>query len=266
MDAGRSNALWEANAETWTQLARAGYDVHRDLVNTPGFLAMLPPVAGLHGLDIGCGEGANTRSVARLGARMDAIDVAPTFVAHALATEVVEPLGIAYCVADALALPFADATFDFATAFMSLMDVPSYETALREAFRVIRPGGFLQFSILHPCFVPPHRRVIRDDDGVAHTIEIARYFDRVDGEIERWMFSAAPEDARASVEPFEVPIYHHTLADWINDLVEAGFTIERLGEPSVDDATAAAHPIVADTQIAPLFLHIRARRSHEHPQ
>src|SRR5439155_21719261 len=29
----------------------------------------------------------------------------------------------------------------------------------------LRPGGFLQFSILHPCFVPPHRRVLREPDG-----------------------------------------------------------------------------------------------------
>lgn len=26
---------WEANAETWTRHARAGYDIYRDLLNTP---------------------------------------------------------------------------------------------------------------------------------------------------------------------------------------------------------------------------------------
>jgi trans-aconitate methyltransferase len=52
---------WDGNAEAWTLLARAGYDVYRDHVNTPAFFAMLPDVAGLTGLDIGCGEGHNTR-------------------------------------------------------------------------------------------------------------------------------------------------------------------------------------------------------------
>jgi ubiquinone/menaquinone biosynthesis C-methylase UbiE len=255
-----NSALWEANAETWTQLARAGYDVHRDFVNTPAFLAALPPVAGLHGLDVGCGEGANTRAVARQGARLDAIDVAPTFVAHAAASERAEPLGITYRVADAQALPFDDAAFDFAVAFMSLMDVPDYRAALAEAHRVVRPGGFLQFSILHPCFVPPHRRVVRDAAGRAHTIEIARYFDRVDGDVERWKFSAAPDDVKAAVEPFAVPIFHHTLADWVNTLVQTGFALEYAGEPSADAAAIRAHPELADTLIAPLFLHIRARR------
>lgn len=55
---------WEANAETWTQHARAGYDVYRDALNTPAFLAMLPEIKGLEGLDIACGEGSNTRQLA----------------------------------------------------------------------------------------------------------------------------------------------------------------------------------------------------------
>jgi 2-polyprenyl-3-methyl-5-hydroxy-6-metoxy-1,4-benzoquinol methylase len=74
---------WEANAETWTRHARAGYDIYRDGLNTPVFLEMLPPVDGFLGLDIGCGEGSNTRELVRLGARIHAVDVAPTFVRHA---------------------------------------------------------------------------------------------------------------------------------------------------------------------------------------
>jgi ubiquinone/menaquinone biosynthesis C-methylase UbiE len=259
MDRERAAAYWEANAETWTQLSRAGYDVYRDNVNTPGFLAMLPPIAGLHGLDIGCGEGTNTRALAKLGARMTAIDVAPTFVTHARESEVRDPLGIVYDVADAQALPFADDSFDFATAFMSLMDVPDYRAALAEAHRVVRPAGFFQFSILHPCFTPPHRRVLRDAAGVAHAIEIARYFDNVDGEVDYWKFTAAPEAVQATVEPFGTPLFHYPISDWLNAVVAAGFNIERVGEPSVDEATARRVPSVADSRIAPLFLHIRGR-------
>ena len=91
MENAQVAGYWESNAEAWTRHSRAGYDVYRDALNTPAFLAMLPPVAGLQGLDIGCGEGTNTRHVARLGARMHAIDIAPTFIRHAEATEEVEP-------------------------------------------------------------------------------------------------------------------------------------------------------------------------------
>jgi len=67
---------WEANAETWTRHARAGYDIYRDGLNTPAFLGMLPPLHGLSGVDIGCGERSNTRELVRLGAMAHAIDVA----------------------------------------------------------------------------------------------------------------------------------------------------------------------------------------------
>lgn len=107
---------WEANAETWTRHARAGYDIYRDLLNTPAFLDILPPVRGLSGLGISCGEGSNTRALVWLGAKMQAIDVAPTFIRHACDTEPAEWLGITCLVADATDMPFASGAFGFITA------------------------------------------------------------------------------------------------------------------------------------------------------
>ncbi len=251
MDSTDVAACWEANAETWTRHARAGYDLYRDALNTPAFLAELPPVAGLDGLDIGCGEGSNTRKLAEAGGSMVAVDIAPTFIRHAQEAEAAAPLGIDYRFGDGTALPFPDAKFDFATAFMSMMDMPRQDKALAEAARVLKPGGFLQFSILHPCFAPPYRKVLRDD---------GRYFDGIDGEIETWRFGAAPAEVKASVVPFRVPRFHRTLSEWVAMIVVAGLTIEHMAEPHVDAETARAIPYLADTHIVPLFLHIRARK------
>jgi len=40
---------WNENAVVWTRLARAGYDVYRDYLNTPAFFEMLPEIRGLTG-------------------------------------------------------------------------------------------------------------------------------------------------------------------------------------------------------------------------
>src|ERR1043165_2781716 len=101
MDHNEAGRLWNESAESWTRLARAGYDVYRDHLNTPAFFAMLPNVAGLSGLDIGCGEGFNTRLLAERGARMNAIDISPVFISHAQQEETATPRGIAYQVASA---------------------------------------------------------------------------------------------------------------------------------------------------------------------
>ena len=184
--------LWEENAAAWTALVRQGYDVCRDALNTPAFLEMLPPVEGLCGLDIGCGEGNNTRLVAQRGARLWAVDVSPTLVRAARETEAEAPLGITYQVASALALPFPDASFDFVMATMCFMDVCDTEGALAEAARVLRPGGFLQFSIIHPCFSTPRWHWVYEE-GERIGVICGDYFQEADGDtVAEWSFGVAP--------------------------------------------------------------------------
>lgn len=251
---------WEGNVETWTRLARAGYDQYRDALNTPEFLRILPDINGLAGIDVGCGEGGNTRRLAELGALMQGIDIAPTFLHHAQESEDQSPLGIRYRYGDATALDEPDGAFDFATAFMSLMDVPQPEQAIAEIFRILKPGGFLQFSILHPCFVPPVTKTLRGEDGLSYGRMVGDYFRQTDGDIETWTFGQMPQDMRATLEPFQVPRFHRTLSNWINTLCRAGFVIEEMNEPRADDETARRFPKVEDTRCVPIFLQVRARK------
>lgn len=251
---------WDGNAEAWTHLARAGYDVCRDYVNTPTFLAMLPEVAGLRGLDIGCGEGHNTRLVARQGATVTALDVSPVFVGHAAANERQQPLGIDYLVASAVELPFPDRAFDFATSFMCFMDVGETERVLAEAFRVLRPGGFLQFSITHPCFDTPYRRKLRDETGWHYAYAIGDYFTNLQGESCKWVFGAAPPEVRAQWRPFSTPRFTRTLSQWLNLLAGAGFVLEQAAEPYPDDEVLRQRPELDDMRVVAFFLVLRCRK------
>ena len=82
-----------------------------------------------------------------------------------LRSEEQKPLGIEYRVASAVELPFADAAFDFATAFMSLMDIPKRNRALAEAHRVIKPAA--SCSSPSPTLLRhAARRNLRGDDGL----------------------------------------------------------------------------------------------------
>lgn len=260
MDHKEVGRFWNENAVTWTTLARAGCDVYRDGLNTPAFFEMLPEIGGLAGLDIGCGEGHNTRLLADRGARMTGIDIAERFVEHASAEEAAKPKGIEYGVASAVDLPFSDARFDFATGFMSFMDIPETECVLREAYRVTKPGGFLQFSIAHPCFDTPYRRNRRAWSGRTRAIEVGDYFSSMDGRIDEWIFRAAPQALRAGLRKFRIPRFNRTLSAWINLLVKAGFRIEMVSEPKPTNAAIERWPQLQDATVVAYFLHIRARK------
>jgi SAM-dependent methyltransferase len=256
-EAGR---YWNENAEVWTKLSRAGYDVYRDGLNTPAFLELLPEVRGLSGLDVGCGEGHNTRLLADRGARMTAIDIAEVFIGHARDEEAQAPRGIDYRVASALELPFGGETFDFVVAFMSLMDMPDVPRVLAEARRVVKPGGFLQFSIEHPCFNPPHRRNLRGPDRRTYALEVGDYFRRLDGEVSEWLFKSAPPELRSGMRPFRIPRFTRPLGEWLNLVIDAGFTLERLGEPYPGDQALEKYPRLQDARVVAYFLHVRARK------
>ena len=62
-------------------------------------------------------------------------------------------------VGDALALPFADATFDAVTISFGLRNVHDVGAALRELLRVTRPGGRIVICEFSTPTWPPFRRL-----------------------------------------------------------------------------------------------------------
>ena len=260
MNDEQAGQYWNDNAEAWTLLSRAGYDVYRDFLNTPAFFKILPTVRGLSGLDIGCGEGHNTRLLSQAGATMDAIDISSVFIQSAVEEEDRNPHNIRYQVASAVDLPFEDGQFDFATAFMSLMDVPETEQALKEAFRVLKPGGFLQFSISHPCFSTPHRKNLRNWQGKTYAFQVGDYFNNLHGEIEEWIFGEAPSSLKNKFPKFKVPRFTRTLSEWLNTIIQTGFLLEQVHEPFPDDETVRQKPYIQDSQVVAYFLHVRCRK------
>lgn len=257
---------WNANADQWTADVRAGFDSYRDLFTWPAFERFVGTVAGLDVIDLGCGEGTNTRRLARAGARMTGIDLSERLIGHARADEGKDLLGIAYHVCSySERTPIPDGSFDLAISTLALMDGADLPGALREAYRLLRPGGSLVFSILHPCHITPGLRWEYDRDGGTTGLVVDRYHDTTPF-TEHWRFGdrPTPHAGDLPVEPFAVPRFPRTLADWINAVADAGFVIERSEEPVPSDKAIAAQPRFARwCDLAAFMLMMRARRPTE---
>jgi len=96
--------------------------------------------ASLRVLDLATGTGAVARAAAARGAAVSAVDVSQEMVELA---RTLSPPELEFVCADALALPFADASFDAVTCGFGLSHLPDIERALAEICRVLRPGGRL---------------------------------------------------------------------------------------------------------------------------
>jgi len=102
-------------------------------------------------LDAGTGGGRVARALVGLGfASVTGFDFAPELVAAARAAD--SAGAVRFDVADATALPYADGSFAQALYLQQVIctieDAQGRETALREAARVLRPGGVAVFSFV----------------------------------------------------------------------------------------------------------------------
>ena len=61
---------WDDNAAAWAREVGQGHDIAREFQNNPAFLALVGDLRGRQVLDAGCGDGYNTRILARAGAHM----------------------------------------------------------------------------------------------------------------------------------------------------------------------------------------------------
>lgn len=232
-------AAWDGNAPQWADDVRAGLDLYRELYTLPAFLDFLPPIRGLDVIDLGCGEGSNTRSFAQLGAHVTGVDLSPAMIELARRREAEDPLGILYEVGSFGDLAsFPDQGYDGALSTMALMDGPDLRAAFAAAYRVLKPSGLLCFTMLHPCFITPALKWLYDTDRACSGLRIGRYFDQAPF-VERWRFKG--RSGEHSVPPFEVPRFPRTLSDYVNALSDAGFRIAKLAEPRPDPAWAARH-------------------------
>jgi SAM-dependent methyltransferase len=160
-------------------------------------------------LEIGCGTGVHAARVRRLGWTPVGVDISAGMLHHAAGR-------LPTARADAEHLPIADGSVPAAISMMVHTDMPGYPAILREAFRVLRPGGVFVHVGVHPCFCGGFA-----DRGDPRAIVITPGYRESHWTRESW----TTDGLRAKVGASHLP-----LPALLHAFFDAGLTVERLAE------------------------------------
>lgn len=229
---------WSHIAEEWIAWARTP---HHDAfwAYRNAFVEFVGSGEGL-AVEIGCGEGRISRELKGCGYRVIAVDQVEALIEAARDAESANE----YVVSAATSLPFADRSFDLVVAYNMLMDVDDVPTAVKEMRRVLRPGGCLILSIVHP-FADHGRFVSREADSPF--VVKGTYFGR-----QRFEETVERDGLRMRFAGWMQPLENYVAA-----LEEAGLAITSLREPVPTDR--GGPPNMERWRRWPMFLWIKAR-------
>ena len=202
----------------------------------PEMVRLAGDVAGMEILDAGCGSGPLMEALRGKDAVVSGFDLSPAMVELAR-QRLGEDADVR--VADLGApLPYADDAFDLVVASLSLHYVKDWASALAELRRVLKPGGRLIVSIIHPTV---YAIVYPEADYFALT-QYSEDYDFGEGTV--WM-----------------TYWHRPLQDVINTFIDAGFGIRTVTEPPPAANTPAELLPNADGRsfICFLFFELEAR-------
>lgn len=236
-----NNGLWDEHADWWIEGFTNGVD--------PEYEEQIIPLAieELSGrkvvLDVGCGDGQIARALASQGAQVLGIDPTQKHIDIANA----RGGGPLYQLGDATHLPVPDESQDAVVACLVFEHIDEVDAAIAEVSRVLKPGGQFSFFLNHPLLQTPGSGWI--DDYILDPPE------------QYWRIGAYLVETE-TIEEVEKDVFirfiHRPLSRYVNALLAAGLSIERMLEPSPPQGFLDRAPEYALAHTIPRLLYLRA--------
>ena len=225
-------------------------------IEMPAVLSLVPSLSQADVLDLGCGSGRFAFEFEKMGAKtVIGIDFSDEMIDLANKKKEQMASSVSFFVKDASQLDFKEEKFDFIFSSTLLHFIEDIKTLLQSLYKLLKKDGQVILSLIHPSF------------SAHYPIEKADHSFPESGD---WQFRYLDHSRRAYVQPwlslnddFENELcvsYHHTLADYFQAILSAGFQIDELVEPNPPESWRRNHPKQYHTYIKnPTYLILKLK-------
>jgi len=218
-------------------------------IEEPAVHSLLPPLEGLRILDLGCGFGKFVTFCLQNGAE----SVLGTDISHSMVTEAKKHIKDPRAGFEIIAAEDFEAdenSFDLVVSSMCFHYIRNIRPVFEKVSHALSEGGYFIFSVEHPiCTSLLKGWCSTDDEPKKHwpvdnykkeTIRVSDWF--VEGVIK----------------------YHRTIETYINELIDAGFSIKRLLEPGPAKTSVAERPELSEHLRRPPVLVLAGIKQAQH--
>ncbi len=205
------------------------------------FKTLLPDFKDKKVHDLGCGLGWHCRYVSEQGAHsVIGVDISEKMIGKA--KDMTDDPNITYLQSPIEDVNFTDQCFDVVISSLAFHYIESFDTVCQSVYRCLKTGGTFAFSVEHPIFSSrPEQDWIYDDDSNPLY----------------WPIDYYNIESKRDTQFLESTVtkYHRTFSTYINQLIQAGFTVESFKETLPPDEIIG-RPKMKDEVRRPMFLMI----------
>lgn len=246
---------YNSNAERYTQHVQDPNDsIYHAYYEKPAMYDLLPKISGKTVVTLGCGPGEDTEYLRQQGAsRSVGIDISDRLIGIAKTNHP----ECEFEIMDMEALNFADASFDFAYSSLALSYVKDWATMLAEICRVLKPGSSFLFSCEHP--VASGMKVTKSDKGTKLSLVVES--DRIEKTI-RAEGNYMQQHISGYGISDDVTTWHRPMGQLLNDVISAGFILEKVVEPLPRPEMKKIKPTTYEKlNIVPEFIIVKCKKA-----
>ena len=220
-----------------------------DVEEKPALFAKMPSLKGKSVLDLGCGYGENCKMFSQMGAKyVLGIDISEKMLS--VANEQNSLPNIEFKKISMNNLAELDAKFDVVVSSLAFHYIEDFSTLIYSIKNLMNDGGILLFSQEHPIATAPKSGIKWKTNG-----------EYVEGMLLTDYSEEGVRDINWIIE--HVIKYHRKTSTIINTIINHGFVIIEVDEPSVSDEIIKKEPCLSRCLQAPDYLIVKAKLPNE---